>query len=613
LGGPVNNGRPYYGRDKNNFSPRVAFAWSPRFKDGFLGALFGEGRTSIRGGYSLVYDRMGMALVNTFDENGAFGMSTQITSLFGGCDIGPNGGLPACTRFNGPFDTSAPKTLIMPTGDPQLVPSPGAVFPAVPPSGLLTVANGLDDSIRNPHANVFDISISRELPGNIVFEAAYVGRRGRSLPLLRDYAMPADYCDPISGVCASEASQQLVALAAAGQSLTTLAPIPFWENVFPGFGPTGVNQGCLQALVFPGVSGCGFSATQVAYDYLIGYHGFGNASGFGASTFWQDADYFAFPSYPTCASGTDLDGDGFLDCPNTFFPAQWVNLFTWATISRSEYHAMQLTARKRMSHGLSFAMNYTLSKSLDHSSTPERQDYFGFFTGGYTGSAINSWRPDLEYGFSDFDMRHQFNGYWTYELPWGKGRRFGGDMPGWLNQIVGGWQVSGILRMNSGVPANVINGRTWPTNWNLQGNATCAPVGAPLFGLDTAPCPTTQNSHFATHTDSPTQTVSPNIFADPDAAIHQFRFTAPWDRGQRNVLRADKYGSLDLGISKNFTMPYSEAHSLQFRWEVFNLTNTPYFDAGSLDLNIENPQTFGDYTQMLGGPRRMQVTLRYEF
>ena len=63
-----------------------------------------------------------------------------------------------------------------------------------------------------------------------------------------------------------------------------------------------------------------------------------------------------------------------------------VALNTWSTIGRSEYHALQLTARKRMSHGFAFAVNYTLSKSRDHSSTPERQEPTGgFFTGGYTG------------------------------------------------------------------------------------------------------------------------------------------------------------------------------------------------------------------------------------
>jgi hypothetical protein len=106
LGGPANHGRPYYNRDNNNWSPRIAAAWAPRFKDGALGHLFGEGKTVIRGGYSLVYDRMGMGLVNTFDDEGAFGLASSISSPNGGCNIGATGGRPACLRYTGIFDTS---------------------------------------------------------------------------------------------------------------------------------------------------------------------------------------------------------------------------------------------------------------------------------------------------------------------------------------------------------------------------------------------------------------------------------------------------------------------------------------------------------------------------
>ncbi len=359
---------------------------------------------------------------------------------------------------------------------------------------------------------------------------------------------------------------------------------------------------------------CGYSATQVAYDYMIGYHGTANAGvGFGASTFWQDVDYFAFPSYPTCVKGggTDLDGDGFPDCPNTFFPSQYVNLHTWTTTGYSFYHAMQVTLRKRVSHGLSFTFNYTFSHSLDTSSTPERQDIFGgqTVTGGYSGTTINAWDIRQEYANSDFDIRHQFNGYWIAELPFGRGKTLGSDSPGWANQIIGGWQLSGIVHVNSGAPANLINGRTWPTNWDLQGNSTCAPVGAYPLGLAVGSCPGTQNAHGATHSGGqPT----PNLFANPDEAIQHFRYTATGFRGQRNVIRADKYFSTDLGIQKKFRLP-REGMNLVFRWDIFNLTNSVYFDANGLNASIDDPGTFGDYTQVLGAPRRMQASLKFEF
>ena len=444
---------------------------------------------------------------------------------------------------------------------------------------------------------MIDFSIERELPGGITFEASYVGRRGRKLPILRDYAMPADLCDPQSHTCALDAARQLVGASANGVALADIGTIPFWEDMFPDFGPSGSNGGCLGWEVLG--SGCGYSATQVAYDYIIGYHGLDGAPGFGASTAWQDFDFFTFPAASKLGAFT-------------FFPSQYVNLPTWTTIGRSEYHSLQLSMRKRVSHGFSYALNYTLSKSLDHSSTPERQETDGFFTGGYTGFTINAWQPNLEYSYSDFDMRHQFNGYMTWDLPVGRGRHFGSNMHSFANAIVGGWQLSSILRFNSGVPANVVNGRTWPTNWNLQGNATCAPKGANLLGLDVGPCPATQNAHSAHHGSSGAAT--PNLFANPDEAIQHFRFTEPGGRGQRNVLRGDGYGEVDLGIAKTFTMPYSEKHKLLFRWDILNLLNQASFDVSNNgNFDIQQPANFGDYTQMLGFPRRMQGSLRYEF
>jgi hypothetical protein len=254
-----------------------------------------------------------------------------------------------------------------------------------------------------------------------------------------------------------------------------------------------------------------------------------------------------------------------------------------------------------------------LSKSLDHSSTPERQEPTGgFFTGGYTGTAINAWEPELEYSYSDFDMRHQLNGYLTWELPFGRGQRWGSDVNGFVNSLIGGWQISSVVRFNTGLPANAINGRTWPTNWNLQGNATCAPPRDGLnFSLATGPCPVTQTTKNAINGDATEG--GPNIFASPDDAIKGFRFSAMGERGQRNVLRGDKYATIDMAFRKAFDMPYSSNHRFAFRLEIFNLTNSPYFDTGSLNMSLEDPATFGTYGAMLGGPRRMQVSARYDF
>jgi hypothetical protein len=470
------------------------------------------------------------------------------------------------------------------------------------------VASTIDDRLRTPYSHALTISVARELPWNLAIEGSYVGRFGRKLPITRDYAMQADLRDPASGVTWFEAQQLFVEAAANGVTLANIGTIPFWENLFPAFGPTGINGGCLGWGVLG--SGCGFSATQVAYDYVMGYHGTGGVPGFGASTVAEDIDRFQFPAMMTCPGGTDLDGDGFPDCRYALFPGQWVQLNGLTGISRSQYNAMQLTLRKRISNGLLFNINYTLSQSKDHSSTPERFTGGAVIGAGYSGFMINSWDLEQQWAVSDFDMTHQLNSHFVYELPFGRGRSYGSGMNSVANAILGGWSVSGIFRINSGLPLTVINARTWPTNWNYQGNAVCIPSGSYTLGLQTGTCPATQTTRGATH--AGVTGTSPNAFANPDQAVLQFRYGAPGEAGGRNEMRGDKYVNLDFGIGKTFNAPW-EGHKLEFRWDIFNFMNSAYFDTGSMNASPGDPDTFGDYTAVLGGPRRMQVQLRYTF
>jgi hypothetical protein len=608
LAGPENNGPHYYEWDWNNLSPRVAFAWSPKYSEGLLGKFFGGGKMVVRGGYSLVYDRVGPALIATFDANGAFGMSTGIDSTFAGCDEGPGVGAPGslgtCPRFATVFDTAAATALLLP-------PSPGGGFPTAPPGadlfgnlapGAFAISQALDNGITSPYAHVMNLSIARELPGNMSLEVGYVGRRGRNGLIVRDLAMPADLCDPASGGCYFEQARSLLAMADSGPFIGSLQPIPYWENLFPSFGPSGINGGALPCDV-EGLGPGTYSATQVAADWMLCSHP-------DTTVFPWTVDNFDFPGYVLGApTDPDVDGDGFPDAPFAFFDDQFATVTAWTSLTRSEYHGMQLSFRKRMSHGLQFDFNYTFAKSLDQSSAAERSSAgFGFELGaGYSGSTINSWEPEQEYSFSDFDIRHQMNLNWIYELPIGRGRALGSGMNAFWNAIIGGWEISGIVRANSGLPANFINARVWPTNWNLQGNPTC---GNRLTNANVAPCPGTQNVSAATHS-GVTQS-SPNIFADPDAAFDGFRFTLPGQRGERNVVRGDNYVNFDFSLAKRFNMPW-EGHSMLLRWEAFNAFNQVYFDTGFLTGSIGQRTTFGNYTQTLGNPRQMQISLRYSF
>jgi hypothetical protein len=242
-----------------------------------------------------------------------------------------------------------------------------------------------------------------------------------------------------------------------------------------------------------------------------------------------------------------------------------------------------------MSHGVQFDFNYTFSKSIDISSDATRIGAWG----GLGGQIINSWNPNAMRGVSDYDAKHQFNANWIAELPFGKGKPLAGNAHGALNAIIGGWQLSGLFRMTSGLPLNVFGGFNWPTNWQLGGNAfLTGPV---------------QTGSFK----NPDGTVS--LFKNGPAAISSFTAPFPGDSGARNQIRGDGFFNIDAGLSKRWQMPWSEKQGLQIRWEVFNVTNSTRFDVQSVAPELDISSTFGNYTGLLTNPRVMQLALRFEF
>ena len=220
---------------------------------------------------------------------------------------------------------------------------------------------------------------------------------------------------------------------------------------------------------------------------------------------------------------------------------------------------------------------------------------------GNSGFLVNSFDPELNYGTSDFDVRHQVNTNWLAELPFGEGKRFGGGATGFVNHLIGDWSVAGLMRWTSGFPFNVANCRScWSTNWNLQGNAM-------LVNPDDLP-----------ETDTVKGLVDgrPSAFADPVDALTHFRRQLPGEAGVRNIFRGDGYFTVDLSLSKAWSLPIAE-HRLRFRWDVFNATNTPKFDVGQLTNTPDTPG-FGRYNGTLAtcdaqAGRCMQFALRYEF
>jgi carboxypeptidase family protein len=559
LAGAANKKPGFYNWDKNNFAPRLAAAWTPHADGGFFGKLTGGDKLVVRGGYSLVYDRIGQSLATRFDQVGSFGLSTQLSS-----PVNQNNEDNAEIRFQG--INVIPNTL---------PPVPPGGFPQTPPVGAGQISSALDSSIVTPYSHSFNVVVGRELGGDYSFEAAYVGRVGRNQLVRRDLMMPLNYTDPKTGVDYYTAARQIID-AARAQGSFNVAPIPFFENVWP------------DAAGDPWGTGENHSATQ------------------NMAELYMEVD----PDWTTGLYSADEDfGDGcFPACPATgaftFFNRQWDSLGAMSSIAHSNYNALQLTLRKRWSDGYQFDINYTLAHAKDLASAVERGSFFTTFdNGGLTGFLINTWNPELQYADADFDIRHQINVNWVAELPFGHGKPMGKDVNGFVNAIIGDWTVAGLWRWTSGFPFNVQNCRScWATNWNLQGNASLENPGV-LPELKT-----TKNIVGGL----------PSPFADPAGAADFFRRDYPGESGLRNVLRGDGYFTIDLSVSKGWTMPWSTNQKLRFRWDTFNLTNTPRFDVGNVTMLPDRATTFGSYNGSLatcdgGAGRCMQFALRYEF
>src|SRR5262249_13005583 len=134
-------------------------------------------------------------------------------------------------------------------------------------------------------------------------------------------------------------------------------------------------------------------------------------------------------------------------------------------LGSSSYNGLLTSLRKRFSGGLEFDFNYTLSHSIDNQSSIVNTVF-----GGVVCDARNL---RVCRANSDFDLRHLFNVNGIYELPLGRGRWIGGNSPGWLNAIIGGWEVSGIFNARSGLafssgtgssPISLVQGSPAPFN-----------------------------------------------------------------------------------------------------------------------------------------------------
>ncbi len=583
--GPANGGKPMYNWDKNNFQPRISFAWSPQGGDGFFGRLLGKGSKSVlRGGFSMTNDYYGEALAVDFDLNNTLGFVSNFTNHANTYDIGTS------SRPLGPLFTGFGqdiRSLIGTAGG--TVPS-SLQFPASWPVLNGDTAFGeriersLDSDLHAPTQYVWNLTFERQLPKGALISASYIGRMGRSLLARRDIAAFNDLYDSSTGLDWYAAGTAIEKLRQQGVSIDQLPSLlspkvsQYFDNMFPA------------------------NLAQIIGDY----------DGLNYNPSWTNAQAFLEYQDPSNATftandWTDVQAEmdnalAFNGYPIRFMQPQYGALSTWATVGNSNYHALALSFQQRLS-SLTLDFNYTWSHSLDDSSGLQSEGGYGNYNG--SGAFIlNSLRQHDNYANSDFDVRHNINASAVWQLPFGRGKSLLSGLGKGADAFIGGWQLSGIFRWNTGLPVySPYDAGQWSTNFEVQS-----------WVVPTRPI----------HT-CPTKPVNgtPKLFGgcNVDQIYQSFRSSYPGETAARNIFRYPGYIDLDLGLGKTFKMPWNENHQLQFRLDAFNVTNTQHMTGwanGAVEADpalngLSAPPDWYNFTQIQGNPRIMQVGLRYSF
>lgn len=551
LGGKANKGPDLYKPSYKDIAPRFAFAYSPSF----------DRKTVFSGGAGIVYDRTVINAVQYQQDQHSYLFQQSLNIPYGTAGD-PVGSLATDPRL-GPNNSSpavAPPPAI-PIPYQPFVDSTGAPFGLANGQAFNTI---IDPTLKTPYSIGFNFGFQHEFPNGFVLKTTYASRLGRRLLGQADANQLIEFPDAVSGQLMSTAFGNITQQVRAGADTTNLPAQPWFENV-----------------VAPGV---------------------GAANGYPNNTSFLADNIKGLVSNGDFADFVQALASNGLIAPNVGMGAQFSENDFYTNKGFSTYHGLLATLQKNLSHGLQFDLNYTWSHSMDNVSLVANS---GASTGyGFICDAV---RPRACRGNSDFDVAHYIAADFTYKLPFGRGRTFGANAPFWLNEAIGGWDISGITNWHSGIAYGTVS------NAFVAGYSNDAPA---IFNGDRVAV----SPHVHKTSDG---TVS--IFSDPAKALSAFTGPVGFTIGSRNNLRGPKFFNQDLGLAKTFPI-VSEKVNLKFRADAYNAFNHPNFalpnSIGSLPTGVNDitQGSFGQITKTIGttglysdNARVLQLALRLEF
>jgi hypothetical protein len=610
VGGNAGSPGDFFKMDKDNFGPNVSVAYTPNFRNRFLGGIFpGEGRTVIRGGYRVNYvnDEYVRAPDNANLNNVGLGSTTAFAR---------NGGvITGSTQFRVIGLEQAP--TLAPIVTPASAFGPGGSGTRTFLTNNLQAGGGgggtiggtvslIDPDIQVQRNYEYNFGIQREVGFQSVLEIRYVGGYSKELVRSIDY----------------------------GQ-LRTLDSGLLADFLI-------ARENCrLQGLTVPGTADPTQKCTDARYNpAIVGSRPTPYLSSLEGAGFLNNNVILGPIRAGTAGSLTELyvangigitPGSGYNNLLVANPNGGVLNLTTNG--GRYNYNSLQVEFRRRFTQGLSLQGNYTFQKILtDVTGTQSESNQTR------VEPYLDNNNPNRDYSRPAYDRTHTFNFNGLYELPFGRGKRWL-NSGGALDKIVGGFQLSSIVNWSSGVPTSIIDTRgtlnragrsgLQPATSSLDENQIKELFGifrtpngvfvinpSVLFAVATAPGQPTINGVDLTQPLPAGYSITSIRGANPVGtapfANQVFFPNAPGSTGNltRNFLNGPMYFNWDAGLLKNISI--TENTRLQLRGEVFNVLNRANFFTADLDVNSTS---FGRLTSSGNSysPRIVQFGARFEF
>jgi hypothetical protein len=534
------SGTQGYKTDKNNFGPSVSIAWRPNVQDGFMRTLLGDPeQATLRAGYTTSYERQGM------------GVFTGIYGANPGSTI-------SLSRTDGQGNLVLPgeqwPILISQTNRIYTAPfNPTPTYPIQVRTGRADSLNGFAPDLEVASAGTWTVSFQRSISRDMAIEARYVGTRGWNQWSAINYN--------------SIRTENLVANGFLNEFKLAMG------NLAANNAAGGNREG---SFAYFG-SGTGTAPLPIYLAYLNASRDFGNPAAYSGGN-WTNTTFAgrlspANPN-PTGSAATDLDGNAGRrgNAITAGLPANFMVLNPAASSvnvtdsgAYSDYHALQLELRRRLSKGLSANVNYQYA--LEGGSA-----FDGFSFGRTMVTSTN--------------VRHAIKTQWDYTIPVGRGQRFGSDMHPILNGVIGGWSVNGVGRIQATVVdfgnVRLIN----MSKKDLQDMYKFDIRIDPATGLNTVyvlPQDVVDNTRRAFSTSSSTLNGYSSSLGAPEG-----RYIAPANSKdciqvragdcapRETIIRAPWFTRFDIGVTKQF--PISGRTNFELRFDLLNAFNNINFN-----------------------------------